>query len=528
MPPDFDVIIVGSGPAGISAAFPLVQAGLHVMMVDGGKQSTVTLPTNEYLTSRATDPEQWKWMVGEDFYALRNRCAVSPKLRAPTNKYVFDEFESVNQVKANNFVTVGSLATGGLSNAWGCGVARLLENDMSKFPFDMSEINKSYEFVSKRIGISGCQDDDLSDYFNVDLWAHKPIQMDKLHDYIYTRYLQRRSRCVSQGFRLGHSRIAVLSEDIAGRDACNISGNCLWGCYRKALYSAADELALLLKNENFKHKSGFVVDKIRRDNNVCAIDGYDYKNRKHYSITAKRVFLASGTLATTRFALEMLKNRGEVSLLSCPTAAFLLWIPRLLGAKRLPAFGLGQLSFTSQLTNSVTAFGSTYSTTGIPTSEFIRYLPLKKRFGIDFLRGFLSSCVVGNVFLPGHLSSTKVTLKDTNTLFINGGFKDEVPSLMSEVESKLRKSYWKLGVVLLPKSFTVGEPGGDIHYAGTFPMHENSSKPNHTNPLGELHGFDGVHIVDGACLPSLSEKSHTLTIMANADRIAREIVEILA
>jgi choline dehydrogenase-like flavoprotein len=40
-----------------------------------------------------------------------------------------------------------------------------------------------------------------------------------------------------------------------------------------------------------------------------------------------------------------------------------------------------------------------------------------------------------------------------------------------------------------------------------------------TTPNGELYSMKGVYVVDGACLPSLTEKSHTLTIMANADRI---------
>ena len=44
---DFDIIIVGSGPAGISAAFPLVESGLNVLMVDGGKQS-ISFPTFRY------------------------------------------------------------------------------------------------------------------------------------------------------------------------------------------------------------------------------------------------------------------------------------------------------------------------------------------------------------------------------------------------------------------------------------------------------------------------------------------------
>ena len=38
---DFDVIIVGSGPAGVSATFPLVESGVKVLMVDGGKQEDI-------------------------------------------------------------------------------------------------------------------------------------------------------------------------------------------------------------------------------------------------------------------------------------------------------------------------------------------------------------------------------------------------------------------------------------------------------------------------------------------------------
>ncbi len=524
---DFDVIIVGSGPAGVSSAFPLVQAGLRVMMVDGGKQATVSPPPEEYLFSRENDPAQWKWMVGEDFHALKNLTAVSPKLRTTTNKYVFDEFETVNQIKSNNFITVGSLATGGLSNAWGCGVASLSENELSDFPFQHSDIIKSYGIISKRIGISGGQNDDMSDYFGLDAWSQPPIKMDELHSHIYSRYLHRRSKAVSNHFRLGRSRLAVLSEDIADRKSCDISGNCLWGCHRKTLYSAVDDLELLKQYESFNHKSGFIVDDIRHNNNFSVVEGFDGEKQSRASITADIVLLAAGTLATTRFALKALKYRKSVPLLSCPTAAFLLWMPRFLGRKHLPAFGLGQLSFSLSLKNDVTAFGSTFSTTGIPASEFARHLPLHQRYGIDFLRGLLSSCVVGNVFLPGHFSSAKATLMEDGALMIDGGYEEQVSALMRKVALQLKREYWRLGALLLPKSFTVGSPGGDIHYAGTLPMVKSRTSLTHTNSQGELHGLRGIHVVDGACLSTLSEKSHTLTIMANADRIGRKLAVTL-
>jgi choline dehydrogenase-like flavoprotein len=47
--------------------------------------------------------------------------------------------------------------------------------------------------------------------------------------------------------------------------------------------------------------------------------------------------------------------------------------------------------------------------------------------------------------------------------------------------------------------------------------------PGESNDEGELHGLAGVHVVDGAALPSLLEKPHTLTVMANADRIGRRL-----
>ncbi len=71
-------------------------------------------------------------------------------------------------------------------------------------------------------------------------------------------------------------------------------------------------------------------------------------------------------------------------------------------------------------------------------------------------------------------------------------------------------------------SFTIGRPGGDIHYSGTLPMRRTPAF-GETNAEGEVVGMPGVHVVDGACLPLLSEKSHTLTIMANADRIGKKI-----
>ncbi|MBH2008527.1 MAG: GMC family oxidoreductase [Xanthomonadaceae bacterium] len=519
---DFDVIVVGSGPAGVSAAFPLVEAGLRVLMVDGGKQSDVSPPEEDFLSARRHDIEQWKWMVGEDFHALKMRDAVSPKLRVPSQAYAFDCFSRSNQIEGKEFIAVGSLAKGGLSNAWGCGVARLSVDELAVLPFPGSEMVESYAKVSRRIGISGRSDDDMTDYFGLDEFAQPPIPMDELHTWLYRRYAKQRVKLHSQGFKFGRSRVAALSADISDRQACNLSGNCLWGCSRRSLYSALYDLPALRKHSNFNELSGFVVDGLSCDNGCWAVAGQIVRDGERRSVTAGKIVLAAGTLATTRIVLNALNFRHSIPFLSCPTAAFLIWMPRLLGAQRMPGFGLGQLSFVLGLRDGINAFGSTFSTTGISMSEFTRHVPMGRRYGIDLLRGLLSSCVVGNIFLPGQLTNAEAKLREDGTLVVSGKYSDSVAPLMDEARKKLSKAYWSMGALMLPGSFTVGRPGGDIHYAGTLPMRDRPVI-GETTSLGEVIGMDGVYVVDGACLPILPAKSHTLTIMANADRIGSSI-----
>lgn len=517
---DVDVIIVGSGPAGVSAAFPLLEAGLKVLMLDGGQGARMAPPSMPFLVARAADPAQARWMIGDDFHALRNSLAISPKLRVPTHGYVFEEFAAANRISANNFVAIGSLAAGGLSNAWGCGVARWSAAELAPFPFAPKELDHAYERVTRRMGVSGAAQDDLSSYFGLDDWIQPALPMDHLHRRLAQHYAARRDGLQQYGFRLGRSRVAALSQDRGSRRACDLSGNCLFGCAKGALYSAAGDLPALSAYPHFYYRPGTLVEALSSNE-----DGAQVQARagvQKMTLRAAKVFLAAGTLASTGLALRALQSDATVAVHSSPTAAFLLWQPASLGAPREPGFGLGQLSFALELQAGVTGFGSTFSTTGIPVSEFVGHLPLRRRFAIPVLRSLLSSCLVGNIFLPGNLSSATARLAPDGTLHLDGGYRPEVAALMRQAEQQLRAAYWKLGALLLPKSFTLGPSGGDIHYSGTLPMRRDPAR-GQTDVNGQLQGLPHVHVVDGASLAALSAKSHTLTIMANADRIGSAV-----
>jgi len=73
------------------------------------------------------------------------------------------------------------------------------------------------------------------------------------------------------------------------------------------------------------------------------------------------------------------------------------------------------------------------------------------------------------------------------------------------------------------KHFTQESPvGWGFHFAGSLPM---SHRPNEfeTNEYCQLWNCKRVYVIDGAVLPSLPAKNLTLTIMANAARIAAHL-----
>ena len=510
----FDFIIIGSGPAGVSAAFPLVNSGHKVLMIDAGTGTSINPPDTPFLTMREHDKNQFNWIIGKEFYALKNIDLISPKFRVPFFEQTFKGFNEKNKIISRNFVSIGSLSTGGLSNAWGCGVAKFSEEDLKNFPFNSLDIEKSYKNISERIGICGGTKDDLTEYFGLDNYATAPLKADDLSIYLLDKY--NKNKKYFSEFNLGRSRVAALSEDKGTRKKCDYSGNCLWGCKNRSLYSSIQDLDELKKYKNFHHLNNLFVDSFSDKKAFTEI--FCTSNNNKSSFKAKNLILAAGTISTSRLVLKAITKIKSLSMQSCPTAAFLIWIPKMYLTPRKSTFGLGQVAFHFKI-DETNLFGTLLNSNGVPISEYIRFMNYNKRGSIDILNNILSSCMVGNIFLPGNLSVVKLSLTKSENLKINGSYKPEAKELLLNAKKKLIWNFFKMGAVLMPGSFIVGKPGSDVHYSASLPMKEKPSY-GETNMYGKIYGLMNVYAVDGSCLTNLPEKSHTLTIMANADRIA--------
>ena len=489
-----DAIIIGSGPAGVSAAFPLLEAGLKVLMIDASQPDEVL----EFPASRYELMHDPRWKISQP-----EKIASSPKFRIPNLHYVFRDFAGSNRIAADHFMAVGSLARGGLSMAWGAGVAVYDDHDFAAWPVNYAGMEDSYRRIITRIGVCG-EADALPAGLRHAL--QQPVALDGNHRCLLENYRS----AMRTDLSLWQAHNAVLTAPKDGREACNLSGLCLWGCGRGAIWNAGMELAALKRYPHFYYRPGLFVQKLAMHARgwECIVEGA--------SLHAKKIFLAAGAIATTRIVLATLGvyNR-PMPFQSTPSCAFMLWVPWRTRAQREDAFAMAQLGFSFGEMS-----GSSFSAAMLPVEEYIAASGLPAGVGKALFNRMLPSCVVVNGFLPGDYSDHRLMLGADGRLHIHGAFQPTTRARAMQLKQQLARAFRGLGAWMVPGSFTLGEIGSDVRYAGMLPMRHEPGDLQTTGD-GQLHGNPGLYVIDAACFSSLAAKAPTLTIMANADRIAR-------
>ena len=93
--PEFDLLIVGSGPSGAHAAMEAVASGRKVALLEIGYSEDRQLefdPSKTFSEIRRTDPNQRAYFLGEDpVTALRNQARAGPNLTPGRQYRVFFE-----------------------------------------------------------------------------------------------------------------------------------------------------------------------------------------------------------------------------------------------------------------------------------------------------------------------------------------------------------------------------------------------------------------------------------------------------
>lgn len=525
---DADVVVVGSGPAGVSAAWPLVEAGFFVVMVDAAAFHLPTAPQQDVASFRRSG-EGWRHAFGDDLAGLALDGDQSPKFATRIGLAVLANDLSPPPIHATNFVAVRSIGQGGLSAIWGAFASTFDDCDLRDFPLSASDLAASYERVAGRLGLSGA-DDDLGSFHGGGLPLQRATWISPIARRLLDRYRELPS---SDSFRLGIARNAVATEAMPGREACNRCGLCLYGCARGAIYNAAGDLDRLRNRPNFKYLDHSHVMRLLKTAKAGA--AVEIGIGAHRTVMRGRALvLGAGTLNSTSLILGLYSAFGRpVRLLTNPVAASAFLMPSELG-RPLPdgGFSLGQLSYRLPLNVAEGyATGVIYTADTLPFSSLAQKIPLSRPAALRVARAMAPAVLLATLYLPGRFSRNQLTLDRDSSgqpqTLIEGQTTDEAHRLLRGGMRQLARSMRKLGALALPGSFSTTRPGTDAHLAGTLPMAE-SGGPLTCTPNCEVRPWQDIFVVDGSCLPALPAKHPTFTIMANADRVARTVATRLA
>jgi len=486
---DSDCIVIGSGPAGVSAAFPLVESGLRVLMLDGANGADA---------DNGGSREPWKRMLGSGLEALLPEDGLSPKLRTPAARQIVGGFHRANDIRGEGFVVTGSQARGGLSRIWGGFASEFDAKDIEDWPVSIEDMRPSYRTVTDRIGVSGSGTDEMADFFGRSGTILPPLPVGASAAHLLKRY-----HPGSQGpeFALGVARNAILTLARGERRACNLGKDCLWGCDRGAVYDARFDLDELKRSNTFR-----LVDNAQAVGLAQVPGGWQVQTQDGRRFTAPRVVIAAGALGTAALVIPLLPNATtELRLLNNPVVAIPLLAPGRLGqSAAAEGYSLAQLGYRLRYGPASLDYisGAVYEAEGLPISSFTARLPFGRRAGTEFFNAISSALLVTTAYFPGAESDNRLRWQRNGngiSIAIRGNVSAGLSTKVDEVIHRLRRIWRKLGALMLPGA-ALAEPGTDVHLAGLFPM--GTHAPHGTSENGELIAAPGVFAVDGSVLPN--------------------------
>ena len=526
-----DAIVVGSGASAVHATWPLVMAGLRVLMIDVGNDDEVyrpLFPAGAFDAIRRTDSAQHRYFLGDRFEGVPFGSVRVGAQLTPPRSHINRDVDRLTPYESDNFFGMESLALGGLAAGWGAGVNRFTPEELADLPISLADLEPHYAAVERRIGTCG-EDDDLTSGLGVHDEMMPPLPVDRNSRFLLERYQRRRSACLDAGLRLGVTRLAACSREYCGRGPHPLDDRDFWSDAARAVYRPRWTLDELRTRANFTYAPGLVVQSFRDGADDVTVEclrvgGGDVQ------FSARALVLAAGVFGTARIVLRSLGLHGhEVPYVSNPYTYAPCLLPGVVGRDEVAArHSLSQLTatFSPAGTGWPPMHVSIYSYRSLLTFKLIKESPLSARAGMRLMPAIIPLLAILGLHHADEpaLGKSAVLLPASDgrpeRLRIAHPPGDGFTERMEQHERLLLREMRRLGCH--PFKRVRPGPGSSIHYAGTFPM---SAEPRELTTArdGLLAGTRRVHLADGSLLRRLPAKGLTLTLMANADRVGTAV-----
>ena len=510
-----DVIIVGSGPAGAAAALELC-AKRKVLMLDiGHTAQEVTSQTNRF---RET--------FGEELEGLSHISGtyLSPKLRSPLFRYVTRGWRELSPITSTDFKGELSLALGGLANAWGSGLYEFDDTDLRGFPIKYSDLSNFYRRLTEHIGISGGTGEVARLLGSVDkLLPPMPLAGPPRALYLRSQRPRAKAFLRRNGIRIGKQRLGILTESYRGRPAYLFDRKDFFLPWKTSIYHPGYTVRELEKHGNLDYRQGFLVKRFEEVTDHVVVHAIELANGNAVEFSARKLLLGAGAINSARIVLESFSdNSSKLPILENPVS-FTPFI-------HFSSLGLkpDETSFTgAQLVllydgpeHRDRVQGSFYNLSGVLPCDFLFDFPFSVSGNLFCLSKILGAMGVLQLFYAD-APHPEGFLRRTTA----GALVHYPQRRVGKVERRLIRALSRLGFWSAPPLIRYGEGGGSFHYAGTLPMCDESEKNEFTTDrFGRLRCANNVYVVDASTFPLLPAKNLSLTIMANAMRIASKLI----
>jgi len=170
--------VVGSGPAGVSAAQALLARGLPVCMVDAG----LTLePERQRILDRMRTQTPGQWSPTDVARMKEGMDATSGGVvlkRVFGSDFAYKQAAEGVAVQSSSSALMPSFAAGGLSNVWGAAMLPYADADLGAWPIKAADLAPHYEAVLDFTGLAG-QSDRLAEVFSLYTEKAAPLQMSR-------------------------------------------------------------------------------------------------------------------------------------------------------------------------------------------------------------------------------------------------------------------------------------------------------------------------------------------------------------
>lgn len=491
------VYIIGSGPSGIACALGwLDRQNVRVVMLDVGNElEPDLLKKRERLGQPILKANRLPPWETQNYLSKHIFGSIYP--------YEFD----YQDIEISNAIMTASFATGGLSNIWGGSLMSYRKEDLHDWP--IQDFTPYYQKILKILPISTCFQDDFSSWPLTNSSANYIPSPQALH--LWKKYQNHKYILNKNGITAGGSRLAIY------QNQCTYCNECMQGCLQDAIYSTRHTLSILKKNPSFIYQKNVCVEKIIEHGNTVEIQAMDTQTKTPLQLTGKRVFLATGVLLSAKILMRSfpeLINKIIIRDSQRFILPSLMW-HRIKNLKNQPAHSLSQLYYeilNPHLTNESLHL-QLYTYMPIFEMFFNRFGFLKNR-----LRFFIERMVVLQGYLPSSLSGKISLTISQNKIKILGERQQNSFILLKKIKKLINQHAFFLG--LIPLQAKMSLIGSGNHYGSSFPMKINPQAPNETDLFGRPLNLKRVHLVDASIFPSIPAQSITLTVMANAYRIA--------